>query len=195
MIRRIIITGMLFVLMTSAMPVFGQNIPQNGGIPLFLPVVMNSYSAPALINGDFEAGHTGWVEYSLNQWDIILEFPTLDPHTGSWAAWLGGDYGEVAYIEQIVKIPLDKPVLSYWYVIASEVSVCNADFARILIDDAQVYEIALCKSNSNPFEIYAQNTLNLSTYKGKQVHLQFRVETGPETFSNWFLDDISFVAP
>ncbi len=60
-------------------------------------------TAPAgcgLVNCDFEAGSSGWTEYSFQGWPLIFssgDLP-LSPHGGSYAAWLGGDNDEISYI-------------------------------------------------------------------------------------------------
>jgi hypothetical protein len=83
---------------------------------VYLPIVMQS---PALANGNFEGGHTGWAEYSTHGWLIITSlgnFPgSVTPHDGSWAAWLGGGYDDISYLEQSVGVSGDTPYLAYWH--------------------------------------------------------------------------------
>ncbi len=56
---------------------------------IFLPIILMGEN---LGNRDFEAGSTGWVEFSTHGWDLITtSFPgSVTPHSGSWAVWLAG---------------------------------------------------------------------------------------------------------
>ena len=116
-----------------------------------LPLVLKSpsdSSCPAITNGNFESGKTTWTESSTHNWDIIISagFPTgVTPHSGSWAAWLGGDFSDTSYVQQQVTIPSSCPYLTYWHWIASA-DVCGYDFANILINGTPVYSYDLCTS-------------------------------------------------
>ncbi|MCX7683628.1 MAG: immune inhibitor A [Anaerolineae bacterium] len=148
-----------------------------------------SPSSMGIINGDFESGRTGWVEYSLNGWPLILHRDDLpvDPHSGNWAVWLGGDYNEIAYISQTVSIPTAS-VLTFWEWIGSE-DLCGYDFARVRINNTNVATINLCEEyNTNG---WVNRTVDLSTYAGQTVSLQIRVETDSSLNSNYFVDDVA----
>lgn len=141
-----------------------------------------------IVNGDFESGRTGWVEYSYQGWPLILHKDDLPitPHGGNWAAWLGGDDNEIAYISQAVSIPAGG-ILTFWEWIASE-DACGYDFAWVRINNINVATINLCSSNNT--NGWVQRTVNLGTYAGQTVSLQIRVETDGSLNSNYFVDDV-----
>lgn len=159
------------------------------GTPLALP------NAVGIANGNFENGPDGsWLEYSLNGWDLILSSSALvvPPHSGEWAVWLGGDYDEVSYISQTVEVPSENTTLEFWEWVASE-DLCGYDFAWVRVNSTNVYTVDLCWSTST--DGWVRRTVDLSGYSGQTVSLQFRVETDGSLNSNYFLDDIAFVAP
>jgi len=109
------------------------------GMEIFLPIIVRTSSGGGLVNGDFESGPTGWVEYSSNGWDLILPNSSLPvtPHGGSWAVWLGGDDDEISYIQQQVTVPAGSPYLAYWHWIISE-DFCGYDFGGVTINSTVV---------------------------------------------------------
>lgn len=113
----------------------------------------------------------------------------ISPHSGSWAAWLGGDYDEVAYLQQSVFVPADRPYLGYWHWIDSA-DVCGYDFAYVRINGSTVHQYDLCSSNNTGG--WVPLVVDLSGYAGQTVQLQVRVETDSSGNSNLFLDDFAF---
>jgi hypothetical protein len=160
-----------------------QSPTQSGVTPL-------TSSFAGIANGDFENGQDGsWEEYSSNGWDIIEPMSDLPvtPHSGLWAAWLGGDHDEVAYISQTVTIPDEDPALIFWYWLASKEDTCDYDFGWVRINHIDVYTIALCADNDTSGWFF--KTVDLSVYAGQTVTLQIRVETDGSYISNYFIDD------
>jgi len=145
-------------------------------------------------NGNFESGHVAWEEYSSHGWDIITTPPSdlpLVPHSGTWFAWLGGDLDDVSYIAQNITVPNGMSYLHYWYWIASE-DACGYDYFLILINDSSIYDQDLCDTNET--NGWVENVVNLSSYVGSTVSLEFGVSTDPSLNSNLFLDDVYFTA-
>jgi thermitase len=170
-------------------------------VHIFLPFVVQAYrsSEPGadLQNGDFESGPVAWTEYSARDYDIIINagFPDyVSPHSGGWAAWLGGDENEIAYIEQQVNVPAGNAYLTYWHWIDSS-DFCgfggsHFDFATVVVNGAVVELYDLCtRDNTAGWEKHA---INLSAYTGQSVSLQIRVETDSSYNSNLFVDDVAF---
>jgi C1A family cysteine protease len=161
---------------------------------VFLPLIMRTSSGEGgLVNGDFENGPAGWVEYSSNGWDLILPAASLlvTPHSGNWAAWLGGDDDEISYIQQQVTVPSGSPYLAYWHWIASE-DLCGYDFGGVIINSTVVDVYDLCSSTNTGG--WVKHVVNLSAYAGQSVSLQIRAETDDSLNSNLFVDDVSFQA-
>ncbi len=147
-----------------------------------------------IVNGDFESGPTGWTEHSLQGWPIILHQDDLpvSPHSGSWAAWLGGDDNEDARISQMVTLPSGNPTLSLWEWVASA-DVCGYDLAWVRINETNVETINLCANNNTGG--WVRRTVNLSAYAGQTVSLQIRVQTDGSLNSNYFVDDVALSEP
>jgi hypothetical protein len=147
---------------------------------------------PSVCNGNFEQGATCWTEYSSHGWDIIINsgFPGgLTPHSGSWAAWLGGGNNEIAYVQQQVTVPVGSYYLAYYHWIASA-DTCGYDFGGVLVNGTVVDVYNLCSSqNTNG---WVKHVVNLSAYAGQTVTLQIRVETDVSNNSNLFVDDVAF---
>jgi serine protease len=169
---------------------------------IYLPAVFRVNVAPppppppppsSITNPGFESGPTGWTEYSENGWDIILSTADLPvpPHAGSWAAWLGGDDDEIAYIQQQVTVPAGSPYLAYWHWIYSE-DLCGYDYGKVVINGATVDTYDLCESSSTG--AWQKHVVNLSAYAGQSVALQLRAETDFSAFSSLYIDDVAFQA-
>jgi inhibitor of cysteine peptidase len=143
------------------------------------------------VNGNFESGSTGWTQYSTHGWPIIVtSFPSgVTAHGGSHAAWLGGDYADISYIQQQVTIPSGAPHLVYWHWIASA-DVCGYDFGGVMINGSVVAVYNLCSSTNTGG--WVKHSVNLSAYAGQSVSLQIRVETDSSFNSNLFIDDVTF---
>lgn len=184
--------------------------------PAFLPIVSRPFPSPTptntptatatppatetplpagvIPNGNFELGPVDWYEYG-SPYDIIREKADLPkpllPHSGSWAAWLGGLYDATNGIEQSVAVSSSRPYLSYWYWSAS-LDFCGYDDAYVLINNNDVVDhLQLCDDTDT--NDWKRRTVNLSAYKGQTVVLNFEVSTDDNRNSNWFIDDISFV--
>ncbi|MBN1318932.1 MAG: hypothetical protein JXA42_25850 [Anaerolineales bacterium] len=163
---------------------------------VYLPIISNIEPAPELVNGNFENGETGWLQYSTHGWQIILSSGSLpvEPHGGSWAAWLGGDYDDISFISQEITIPADKKYLHYWYFIGSE-DACGYDIGGVAVidsnDDVTVVDAFWLCYDDNTYG-WVERSVDLSAFKNETVDLIFQVETDGSLNSNWFIDDVSF---
>ncbi len=83
------------------------------------PAQAQSDCRELLVNGGFESGHDGWVEYSSLNYELIDSFW---PHTGAKSAWLVANNEEEGWISQTVALPADAGSLnlSYWWSIFTE---------------------------------------------------------------------------
>jgi hypothetical protein len=146
----------------------------------------------SLLNGDFEAGASGWSEYSTHGWALIMSSADLPvaPHSGDWAAWLGGGVSETSYIQQQVTIPVDRPYLVYWHWVGSEETECTWDFGSVVVNGTVKESYGLCTATNTGG--WAARSVNLSAYAGQAVWLQIRAQTDAYLNSNLFVDDVSF---
>lgn len=160
---------------------------------VYLPAVFNDYpSSNPFVNPDFEDGANGWTEYSQNGWNLIYAAVNLPvtPHSGSWAAWLGGDHNEVAYIRQQVTVPTGSPYLYYWQWISSDETDCSFDLGGVIVNNNVVDVYGLCDANETGG--WAKHVVDLSAYAGQSVALRIQVETDETVYSNLYVDDVGF---
>lgn len=167
------------------------------GCKIYLPAVIKYVDQ--ITNGDFEMGAVAWKEFSALNYPIILSAPgelQKPPHSGSWAAWLGGIDGETASIDQDIYVSAARPYLQYWQWIVSDETNCTKDEAKVLINAAALTQENLClATNTNAWE---QHSIDLTVYAGQVVNLKFWGSTDPTvgTISSLYLDDVSLqVAP
>ena len=96
-------------------------------------------------------------------------------HSGSWLAYLGGADDEVAYIEQTVNVPTDKPYLTLWLWIYSQ-DVCGYDFMSYRANSTPFFTYNLCtQTNTNGWVPHA---MDLSNYAGGPVTIQVQSNDG-----------------
>jgi hypothetical protein len=162
------------------------------GCKVYLPLSLRFIDQVS--NGDFESGPAAWREYSFQNYLLILKAPgelQIPPHSGSWAAWLGGVDEETASIDQNIYVSAAHSGLQYWQWIESDEPDCSKDEAEVLVDALVLLTFNLCQSNSVP--IWERRTLDLSAYSGRLVNLKFQVTTNAVmgTTSSLYLDDIS----
>jgi hypothetical protein len=121
---------------------------------------------------------------------LILDYNSIPvaPHSGLWAAWLGGDYYETSVISQEVTVPAGSPYLRFWYWLGSE-DQCGRDFGGVTIDGTWVDVMDLCDPNDTYG--WVQRTVYLGSYAGQMVELGIRVETNGSLNSNLFVDDVT----
>lgn len=148
-----------------------------------------------IINGDFESGPTGWTEFSINGFDLILSPDSLpDPlpvpaHSGIWGVWLGGADNEYSSIEQDVTIPSGSPYLAYWHWINSG-DDCNFDFAGVDINSSNVDIYTLCTSTNTGD--WVKRVVDLSAFTGQSVTLTIWASTDFLFSSSVLIDDVTF---
>ncbi len=166
---------------TETMPAVGRSL-------------LSTACGSILANGDFEQGPAGWTESSSGGFDLIvneLAQGDVPPHSGNWAAWLGGANNELSIISQQVTIPTNSPILSFFYWISSS-DQCNFDFSGVAINQSNVAVQTLCAASST--NGWLQGTVDLSSFAGQSVTLSLWAETDSSENSNLFIDDVSFQA-
>lgn len=161
---------------------------------LYLPAVMRQEPL-TLRNGDFEAGTTVWQESSSKSLRLILkrdELEGIEPHSGEWAAWLGGQVAESSILSQQFMVPLNQTTLTYWRAVAIPEN-CGRDVATVLITNSTVNEIEQFNLCTVSAPGWTRQTKDLSVYAGATVTLEFRVDTaGNAEPSSLFIDDVAW---
>jgi len=162
----------------------------------YFPFVFHNQGEPspsaALRNGNFESGRDGsWTQSSSNGYTLVMtsvEGLPITPHSGSWAAWLGGADFEISVLSQKIKVPDTAQTLSFWYWIGSD-DLCGYDTAGVFLGAQNLKGYDLCANhNTNG---WVQDTVNLLGYRGQTLDLTFKVVTDEGVTSNFFVDDVA----
>ncbi|MEM2130180.1 MAG: hypothetical protein QXZ70_06245 [Candidatus Bathyarchaeia archaeon] len=163
----------------------------------FLPAVTKgpTCGGEMIVNPGFEQGaDIGWSKSSTNGRRLIYSsgFPApVTPHSGNWAAWLGGVHNEVSLLSQTIIPPANatSATLTYWYWIQSGESSCIYDHAWVELNGGLLRLHDLCSSgNTNGWR---QAIVNLTPYLGQPIGLRFYVDTDSSIISHFFIDDVS----
>lgn len=151
----------------------------------------------ALINGNFELGHTGWTEYALQGSSVITttayvkQFNSeVAAHGGSYLVWLGGKADEVDSVSQNVTVPGSTPYLHYWFWAASAEETCGYDYFQVKWGSTLLVDKDLCDSTDS--HGWVHGVVNLSSYSLTNATIKFEVTTDSLVNSNLFLDDVYF---
>ena len=162
------------------------------------PTATTSVTLPTIANADFESGSgNGWVEYSLQgKLPIITNAAgglLIAPHSGQYAAWMGGVDSEISSITQDISIPnnVASPFYLYMYVQIDSIDICGwYDSMLIYINGVSTtYGYDLCSVTT-----WSKGGLpiDLSVYAGQTISLSFQVSTDIVTPGTIYIDDITF---
>lgn len=167
-----------------------------------------------LQNVDFEAGQEWWDEYSDLTYDLIVsedDTDTVNAHAGKWFVWMGGAEDEGAVLSSpTLEIPADTGwvTLSGWRYLVFDSATATTDFAVVQLWDENdfdtpyeniyLWDSAVYDTNSwTKFEVSGAGEL----YAGLPLQLWISGFTDAtaddpvgQAASNFFFDDISFVA-
>ncbi len=159
---------------------------------IYLPIVSRPDPIVNVVqNGDFELGaNMGWAEYSAQGWSLIVDGSHLpiDPHSGEWAAWLGGDDNEISVLWQDLQVPTQRTILQFSYWIGSD-DACGYDYGGVIVNGTVMDVFDLCDA-TNTYG-WAVRRVNLAQYAGQTVTLDIRAETDSSINSNLYIDDVT----
>lgn len=187
----------LFLILTLfALTAFAQSERLNGTVA---ERSGNNPTAPVPIaDPGFEIG-SGWTEYSLNYGSPVCDAGGCGvgggtgPNSGSFWAWFGGHSGSIeeASVAQSVSIPSAASVTLSFYL---ETPVCDGTgYLEILINGNQEYYIDETYVDCNVIG-YNQINVDLSSYQGQTVNLDFNSIVQGDDIINFFVDDVSLDA-
>ncbi len=156
----------------------------------YLPFISTGVLAH-IKNGGFEEGPVHWDQYSTHGVPSILNsaYLPIDPHGENWSTWLGGLYGEVAFVRQTVTVPAGRPILNYWHWIASQDS-CGFDYGGIGVNGEWYAVYGLCVANNTGRWVPA--SVDMSPFAGATINLDIVALTDWSLNSSLFIDDVSF---
>jgi hypothetical protein len=174
-------------------------------------ITFQAEEGPGLFNGDFEEKLNSWEEVvAPNQRIIRSDLPdSIQPQSGEWAAWLGGEHGRsifypfpplVSSIVQNITFPSDAKYLTYWYARASDVPCTNEATAIVAISivppgnqsGTAIYLDTLYLCPSLATNEWKQRTLDVSNYQGQSFNLGIVVTGTSPRNSDFFVDAIAF---
>jgi hypothetical protein len=198
----LVLLSVLTVAAQAPLPGASQSLAEPYRV--LLPMVTKPEPPPppppaGLVNGNFEVGAAGWEQYSARGYTIILSSSSLPvtPHSGVWAAWLGGAFDESSLLSQVFNMPAGATRLSYYLWIASG-DICDPDYdvgGLFMDDNGDITEddvldaYILCDGTSTGGWI--RREVDIARYAGKQVELAFVAFTDEVINSNMFVDDVS----
>ncbi|MDI1462947.1 M4 family metallopeptidase [Catellatospora sp. KI3] len=137
-----------------------------------------------IVNGDFEAGMTGWTGSQ------IIVTNAANAHGGSRYAWiLGNGFTATEYISQNVTVPTTGTATLSFYlnITTQEWEALAYDYMRVQINGTT----KLTYSNLNAGGGYQLRTLDLSAYRGQTVTLRFYGTEDSNLATAFNLDDVS----
>jgi inhibitor of cysteine peptidase len=165
----------------------------------YFPQILHGAVGPApglsLKNGDFESGPDGsWTESSTNGFGLITNqgggLP-VTPHSGSWAAWLGGADFELSLVSQRITIPAGAETLRFFYWIGSQ-ETCHPsspyDTAEVLLGGVSLHTYELCTGTNT--DGWREQVIAIAGFQGQTLDLIFKTTTDVSINSNFFLDDV-----
>ncbi len=162
----------------------------------YMPIIYMASNPPIPIaNGDFESGPAVWASTSAQGRILIVPSSVLTaaqvaPHSGQWAAWLGGAFTETASLQQTLLVPPSAPYLAYWQWVDSAEAACYFDLASWWVNGGVADSYGLCLSANT--HGWVRRVLNLNASAGSLLALKLQVQTDSSVASNLFVDDFTF---
>lgn len=163
-------------------------------------------------NGDFEAGHTGWDEYT-DERDYTLIEQSRNAHSGQWQASLLGAPNDQSTLRQELTLQQDRLTISFWYKIDSNAPQCDivrdpntglfladyvvfsayASFYPIPEDQRIQTQWPLCRDTDTDDQ-WVRKTVDVSRFAQYPVNLQFFAINDANGTSYFYVDDVELVA-
>ncbi|GHJ48828.1 hypothetical protein Cs7R123_61700 [Catellatospora sp. TT07R-123] len=137
-----------------------------------------------IVNGDFEAGQTGW------SGSPVVNTNATYAHSGTRYAWiLGNGFAATEYITQNVTVPTTGTATLSFYL-----DITTQEWEALAYDTMQVQINGVAKltySNLNAGGGYQLRTLDLSAYRGQTVTLRFTGTEDSNLATTFRVDDVS----
>ncbi len=157
-------------------------------------------------NGGFETGSAApWVESSALGDSLIFPTellpPSVTPHGGLYAAWMGGYGAALDTLSQTLTIPVTSTfaTLTYWWYMESDKLPTTAlDVLTVTVRSADGVTLQALQmiTNLSVENRWAQARLSLAAYAGQTIQIHFLATTDgdPDNFTSFYLDDVSLSA-
>ena len=147
-----------------------------------------------VVDSGLENGN-GWITKSSGGYPVLSGQLT---HTGKQAAYLAGANDAHDRLATSVKLPanLQSITITFWWQIQSQESGRYQDNLAVDLVDAQGKLIQNLDnlSSRNMSNQWQQRTLHISKVAAQTVQLHFVAHTDAEAATDFFIDDVEFVA-
>lgn len=146
-----------------------------------------------LQNSGFEAGSLGWLQYSVQGYELVSDF---NPRTGRLGIYLAGVNNADDRLSQQVTLPIATDTLRAWWYLATAETAGAFDqmTVSLLRPDGSWLSTLVTVDNTAPVGVWDELIVDLSPYAGQTVVLQFTGRTDASSISDFYLDDISIAA-
>ena len=190
----------LLIILFTTVSISKNPIPSKAAIQswsVYLPgIVKSNCGVEVVINGDFEQDDYAWfISSSGTGWklhDLIGSVSEgFSPHSGEYAARLGGYEGVTDEITQTITIPPNGR-LTYWWKMGTYENLPHHDFFVVNLyqsDGSRVAQLAF-HDDQDVEDIWQQDIVDLSAYAGGSYALQFWSYNDNYYFSWFDLDEI-----
>jgi hypothetical protein len=146
-------------------------------------------------NGGFEAGSTGWVQYSAGGFNLISDFY---PHTGRLGAYLGGANNADDRLSQPVVLPAGAISITlrlWWAMTTAEAGgVFDTLTISLLHGDGTPLATLATPDNSAAVNQWDELVFDLTAYAGQSVILSLAAVTDSQYPTDFYVDDVSITA-
>ncbi len=183
---------------TATPTVTPTSTPANTPTPIATPPV--AACLQRIVNADFEAGATGWTQSSAQGFALVCGATNcgtgLQAHSGTGLAWLGGADREKSRVSQTLTIPAGQPAtLNYWRRVESE-DTCGYDYGYVYAVSGGTRRLLTRYSLCSPYRTagWAPQSINLNSYAGRTVQVEFYVTTNNTRISSMFIDDVTLLS-
>lgn len=147
-----------------------------------------------ILNGDFELGNVYWLSLPSIRYPHEQIILFNDPHDGQYSAVLGGDEGTVDSLRQQLTIPSDGFLTYWWRMHTYEKTIFPDGFDVTLLDDQGAVIKTLALHGITGVEnTWFQDSIDLRSYAGSKVWLNFTAYNDNYFFSTFFIDSVCLV--
>lgn len=146
-------------------------------------------------NGGFETGAVGWQEYSIQGYPLISDF---NPRTGQLGAYLAGVNEADDRISQQITLPAGSASITlqaWWYLATAETAgAFDTMTVWLLKPDNMPLKQLVQVDNTFPVGVWDEIVVDLTSYAGQIVVVQFAGQTDLSNISDFYIDDVSISA-
>ncbi len=142
----------------------------------------------------FEQG-SGWQSSSSGNYALVSNFLT---YQGAQAAHLAGVDNATDKLTLLLNLPAAQPNvnLSFWWRVQSEEESGEFDGLTVLVADAAGNPVRslMALGSANAAAQWQQSSIDLSSFAGQSIQLQFVAQTDSSLVTDFFIDNVQVTA-